>query len=260
MHDTEPIGGGARGTRTSRRRQVITAIVVMAGLVTPTAVLATDAPLGTDTPPAVTPTARATADTTSPTTATTIGPATTRPAVGDRPVAPPRNRPKRPSRGRPQQVTPTLPPPTTTTTMPAYLALPAGSGEGRRVVYSISRQRVWAVESNGAVVKTHAVSGKVGIPYPGTYSVFSRSERTHSIKNPNITWGYMVRFTKGPEGDNIGFHEIPTQCDGSGRCWKLQSESQLGIPLSGGCVRQSTPDAIWMWHWAQLGTKVVVLR
>jgi lipoprotein-anchoring transpeptidase ErfK/SrfK len=39
----------------------------------------------------------------------------------------------------------------------------------------------------------------------------------------------------------------------------LQSESQLGQPLSGGCVRQSTSDAIWTWNWAYLGTKVVVL-
>jgi lipoprotein-anchoring transpeptidase ErfK/SrfK len=39
----------------------------------------------------------------------------------------------------------------------------------------------------------------------------------------------------------------------------VQSVSQLGQPLSGGCVRQSTPDAIWMWNWAYIGTKVVVL-
>ena len=64
----------------------------------------------------------------------------------------------------------------------------------------------------------------------------------------------MVRFAHGGEGGNIGFHEIPFQY---GR--PVQSISQLGQPLSGGCVRQSTPDAIWMWGWAQLGTKVVVL-
>ena len=40
---------------------------------------------------------------------------------------------------------------------------------------------------------------------------------------------------------------------------ELQSEEQLGQSLSGGCVRQAQTDAIWMWDWAQLGTKVVVL-
>lgn len=166
---------------------------------------------------------------------------------------------RKPSRGTAQQVTPTLPPPTTTTTEPPVNVIPPNSGEGRRVIYSNSRQRVWAVDERGKLVKTHPVSGKRWVPPAGTYSVFSRSLYTASKKNPNIRWMYMVRFTTGPEGDNIGFHEIPTQCDSAGRCWKLQSESQLGQPLSGGCVRQATADAIWMWNFAQIGTKVVVL-
>jgi lipoprotein-anchoring transpeptidase ErfK/SrfK len=39
----------------------------------------------------------------------------------------------------------------------------------------------------------------------------------------------------------------------------LQSSEQLGLPLSAGCVRQSTADAGWLWNWAPVGTKVVVL-
>ena len=65
----------------------------------------------------------------------------------------------------------------------------------------------------------------------------------------------MVRFAKGNRGGNIGFHEIPFQYG-----QPVQSIDQLGDPLSGGCVRQATPDAIWMWDWAQVGTVVVVLR
>lgn len=151
------------------------------------------------------------------------------------------------------QVTPTLPPP-----IPPELVLPENSGTGRRVVYSNSRMRVWAVDGAGNVVKTHRVSGKRFIPSPGTYSVFSRSLYTYSRAHPNIKWMYMVRFAHSPSGDNIGFHEIPTKCEG-GACWKLQTEAQLGQALSGGCVRQSTPDAIWMWNWAGIGTTVVVL-
>jgi len=147
-----------------------------------------------------------------------------------------------------------LPPPPPT--IPPAWVLPANSGTGRRAVYSKSRQRVWAVDDAGNVIKTHLVSGKQ-TPYdpaPGTYAVYSRSRYTYSINNPTIVWGYMVRFAHGAQGGNIGFHEIPTQY---GR--PVQSVSQLGQPLSGGCVRQSTPDAIWMWNWAYIGTKVVVL-
>jgi lipoprotein-anchoring transpeptidase ErfK/SrfK len=118
--------------------------------------------------------------------------------------------------------------------------------------------RVWTVEADGTVSKTHLVSGRRtwNQPTPGTYSVFSRSSYTCNIKNPDICWRYMVRFTKGPGGDNIGFHEIPRNIRTGA---SLQSVSQLGQALSSGCVRQATPDAQYIWGWAPVGTKVVVL-
>lgn len=160
-----------------------------------------------------------------------------------------------PSRGTQAQVTETVPPPPSTT-LPDPLALPPDSGSGRRIVYSKSAQRVWVVEADETVSKTHLVSGRRtwNQPLPGTYSVFSRSSYTCNIKNPSICWRYMVRFTRGPEGDNIGFHEIPKR-----NGVPVQTIAQLGTPLSGGCVRQATPDAIYIWEWAPVGTKVVVL-
>ena len=164
-----------------------------------------------------------------------------------------------PDRGTQAQVTDTLPPPpTTTTTVAPSWVLPVNSGSGRRVVYSKSHMRVWTVEADGSVSKTHLVSGRRtwNQPTPGTYSVFSRSQYTCNINNPHICWRYMVRFTKGPEGDNIGFHEIPTDTRTG---YKLQSLAQLGQALSGGCVRQAPADAAFMWSWAPVGTPVVVL-
>ncbi len=165
-----------------------------------------------------------------------------------------------PTRGTQVQLTPTIPPPATTTTTttipPPTDELPANSGEGRRAVYSKSRQRTWTVEADGTVSRTYLVSGRLtwNQPSPGTYHVFSRSSFTCNIKNPSICWRMMVRFTVGPDGDNIGFHEIP-KVNGK----PIQTEAQLGQPLSGGCVRQATPDAEHMWAWAPVGTTVVVL-
>jgi hypothetical protein len=132
--------------------------------------------------------------------------------------------------------------------------LPSHSGSGRRIVYDRAQQRVWAIDAQGRVVKTHRVSGRKQLPAAGTYHVFSRSLSTYSIDNPAVTWRYMVRFAKGPGGGNIGFHEIPTK-----RGRPLQSPAQLGQPLSAGCVRQSHADALWIWKWAGVGTKVVVV-
>jgi lipoprotein-anchoring transpeptidase ErfK/SrfK len=166
--------------------------------------------------------------------------------------------PTSPSRG--SQVVINPPPSTTTTTLPPGpdYRLPANSGYGRRAVYSKSLQKVWVVDSNNRLIKEHRVSGKLKYcdPYPGEYRVFSRSRYTFALQNPSIIWGYMVRFTKGCNGGNIGFHEIPTNKNTG---YKVQSVSQLGTPLSGGCVRQAVSDAVWMWNWAYVGTKVVVV-
>lgn len=245
----------------SRFGRIATLCVAGGALVVAIAAGETTAQAGTPTPSVATTTtspATTTTTTTSPaTTTTTTLPA---PMIVDLPAPPVR---VTPSRGTAAQITDTLPPPpttttTTTTTLPPALVLPENSGAGRRVVYSKSQMRVWTVEADGNVSKTHAVSGRRtwNLPLAGTYNVFSRSSYTCSINNPQVCWRYMVRFTKGPGGDNIGFHEIPTD-NRTGQ--KLQSVSQLGQALSAGCVRQATPDAQYMWGWAPIGTPVVVL-
>lgn len=156
------------------------------------------------------------------------------------------------TRGTTAQVTPTAPPPSVE---PGdSLEIPANSGAGRRVVYSKGIMRVWLIEEDGTLYQTHRVSGRIDRPNYGTYTVWSRSTFTCARKRPDICMRFMVRFAWAPSGDNIGFHEIPQQ---GGR--PLQTEEQLGQSLSGGCVRQITSDAIIMWDWAQIGTKVVVV-
>ena len=126
---------------------------------------------------------------------------------------------------------------------------------GRRVVYSKRLQRVWTVEEDGTVARPTACrDGSRGTSRCRHLQRVLAVGYTCNIKNPDICWRYMVRFTKGRDGDNIGFHEIPTK-----NGVPVQTEAQLGQPLSGGCIRQATPDAIYMWNWAPVGTKVVVL-
>lgn len=132
-------------------------------------------------------------------------------------------------------------------------ALPADSGTGRRVVYSIHGQRVWLVESDGRVSRTYLVSGRLDRPGPGTYEVYSRSADAISYDYTE-TMQYMVRFARG-ENAAIGFHDIPVTADGA----EVQTNTQLGQPLSAGCVRQSEEDALFLWDWAPVGTTVVVV-
>ncbi len=129
--------------------------------------------------------------------------------------------------------------------------VPAGSGSGRRIVYSVSRQRVWLVEADGQLRTTYLVSGRAGMPHAGTYAVYSKSRFASS---GSLRMQFMIRFARG-RSLAIGFHSIPVRPNGR----PLQSEAELGQYRSHGCVRQRPSDAAYLWDWAPMGTTVVVL-
>lgn len=133
------------------------------------------------------------------------------------------------------------------------VAPPSSSGTGRRVVFSQSEQRVWLVEASGKVSSTYLVSGSLHPNLsPGTYAV-----QLHLLHATSYDYkshmDYFVQFTRGQNAP-IGFHDIPVSNGGS----LLQTIDQLGTALSSGCIRQNRPDAIRLWNFAQVGTKVVV--
>ncbi len=131
--------------------------------------------------------------------------------------------------------------------------LPEDSGVGRRAVFSEGQQRVWIVNGREEVVRTYLVSGSIHDNLdPGTYQVYSRSENAIGIDDSG-TMKYFVRFTQGPSGAAIGFHDIPVD-EGE----KVQTIDELGTATSHGCIRQKRSDAKAMWAFAQTGTTVVV--
>jgi lipoprotein-anchoring transpeptidase ErfK/SrfK len=132
-------------------------------------------------------------------------------------------------------------------------ALPEGSGSGRRIVFDQSDQRVWLVGNDGAVERTYPVSGsRFDNLQPGDYTVQSKSRHAGAFDGSG-TMEYFVRFATG-YSEPIGFHSVPRYNNGE----LEQTKAQLGTPLSAGCVRQWMPDAIALWEFAPVGTKVVV--
>lgn len=132
-------------------------------------------------------------------------------------------------------------------------ALPDGSGTGRRVVFDQSDQRVWLVEASGRIADTYLVSGSIHDNLdPGTYAV--QLHLLHATAyDYKSRMDYFVQFTRGQNAP-IGFHDIPVGNNGK----LLQTTAQLGTALSSGCIRQERPDAIKLWNFAPVGTKVVV--
>jgi hypothetical protein len=133
-------------------------------------------------------------------------------------------------------------------------AVPKDSGFGRRVVYQNNLQWVWIVDGKNKVVRAMPVSGLRGVPNLGTYQVNSQSLRSYSLDLKDVWFNNMTRFALGPNGGNIGFHEIPTKYGKP-----LQTVEQLGTFQGSGCIRMAIEDAKLMYNFAKLGTKVVVV-
>ncbi len=132
-------------------------------------------------------------------------------------------------------------------------SLPADSGAGRRIVFSEGAQRVWLVAADGIVQRTYLVSGsKFDNLDPGAYVVQSKTRQATAFDYSG-TMEYFVRFATGFTAP-IGFHTVPVDNDGIPE----QSRDELGTPQSAGCVRQWRDDAIALWDFAPVGTRVVV--
>ncbi|MDH6225505.1 hypothetical protein [Streptomyces sp. MJP52] len=128
---------------------------------------------------------------------------------------------------------------------PGSRGLPARSGAGERVVYSLGRDRVWLVDARGGVRRAFRVVPGAVDPAPGRYAVTSRSLRGVGADGTPIE--HVVRFAD-VRGVVVGF-----------------SAPRDGAPAAGGPapgtggIRASGPDGLAMWDFAVLGTRVVVV-
>ncbi len=126
-------------------------------------------------------------------------------------------------------------------------ALPADSGTGERVVYSLGRDRVWLVGADGTVRRSFTVTPSTVDPPVGTYQVTSRSNAVTG--SDGIPIEHVVRFTS-VDGVVIGFSaavdgSTPGPAPGAGRT---------------GGIRESREDGTAMWEFATVGRAVVVVR
>ncbi|WP_328873285.1 hypothetical protein OHT76_26180 [Streptomyces sp. NBC_00287] len=125
-------------------------------------------------------------------------------------------------------------------------ALPAGSGKGERVVYSVDDDRVWLVGAGDKVKRTFTVTPGTVDPAPGVYTVTSRSNAVTGTDGVPIE--HVVRFTS-VNGVAIGFSAAVDS-----------SAPAPGTTARTGGIRESRADGDAMWDFATIGQKVVVIR
>lgn len=148
---------------------------------------------------------------------------------------------------------------TTTSTLP-----PVSRPQKRRVNIAFARivlseQRAYFYTSSRRLIATLPVSTGAKDQTPvGTFKVFSKSAQAYYSPSPNERMKFMTRFTKGRQGDNIGFHGIPYKVTKHG---DIPFYTPLGIaPVSHGCIRMRVADAKWVFENMKLGSVVAVVR
>ncbi|MCX4527577.1 MULTISPECIES: hypothetical protein [unclassified Streptomyces] len=126
------------------------------------------------------------------------------------------------------------------------VALPEGSGTGKRVVYSVSLKRVWLVGEAGEP-KSFAVMPSTVHPKPGSYVVGVGSRSGSVTGSDGVPIEHVVRFTTA-EGVAVGFS---ARVDGS--------MPEPNPDKKTGGIRMTRQDGDAMWSFATVNSKVVVV-
>jgi len=143
-------------------------------------------------------------------------------------------------------------------TTATVLAQPRAAVEIGFVRVVLDEQHTYVYNKRRRLIATLPVStGLLDSTPVGSFKVFSKSAQTYYSPSPDEKMKWMVRFTKGESGDNIGFHGIPYKVTKQG---DIPFFTPVGVePSSHGCIRARVSDAKWLFDNMALGTPVVVM-
>lgn len=131
------------------------------------------------------------------------------------------------------------------------LALPTASGKGKRVVYSVSKARVWLVGADEKVQMTAQVVPGTVTPTAGTYAVSKWYTSHQGADGAAVQYEVLWGSAKSP--NEFAFDAIAS----------LPPDQMPSKPASGtktGGVRLTQNDALAVWQFATAkGTQVIVV-
>jgi LysM repeat protein len=132
-------------------------------------------------------------------------------------------------------------------------AAPAADGK-KRILVSISEQHLYAYEGDKLVFSFVASTGRGGGTATGSFSILDKIPNAWS--DP---WGFwmphwMGIYYAGPNLEN-GIHALPVLTNGQ-TLWG----SQLGTPITYGCVVLGADETRQLFDWANIGTPVVIVK
>lgn len=143
----------------------------------------------------------------------------------------------------------------TITIPPADIFLDYDPIASKRVVVSISQQRVWVYENDALIWEWVASTGINDSPtWPGVYQILSFETNAYAGNwDLNMPW-FMGVYRPIPGSDfTNGFHGFPTRGGG-----QLLWENSLGRKVTYGCILLSNTNVQLLWDWAETGVVVEI--
>lgn len=124
---------------------------------------------------------------------------------------------------------------------------------GKRIVISISKQRLW-VYQNGELLSKHLISTGIdrSPTQPGVFQVRTH-ERAAYASVWDLTMPDFLGIYEAWPGFMNGIHGLPTLSNGR-RLWA----NILGKPASYGCIILDLETAAWLYDWAENGVVVAI--
>lgn len=130
--------------------------------------------------------------------------------------------------------------------IPTETELPAESGTGRRIVYSLSADRVWLVDADDQARRTFEVWPGTVDPDPGTYTISVRKVSTTG--SDGVAIEHIVYFSV-KSGINIAFSNA---VDGA-------SPPPAATGTQTGGIRLDKADGAALWAFGATETRVKVI-
>lgn len=124
----------------------------------------------------------------------------------------------------------------------------------RRIEVDLSDKLAVVFEDNKPIKTFRVCTGRPSAPtVPGRYKIKTKLDEAYASR-----WDLRMPYWLGiydAGGSENGFHALPILSNGS-ILWR----SALGTGCSYGCIVLDTPDAKWLYDWAELGTVVFVTK
>jgi tetratricopeptide (TPR) repeat protein len=122
-----------------------------------------------------------------------------------------------------------------------------------RIVVDLSDRLVTVYENHQPIRVFPACIGRPSAPtLPGRYLIQTKLPEAYASKwDLRMPWWLGIYWAGGSEN---GFHALPINRSTGHTLWR----SALGTGCSFGCIVLDTPDALWLYKWAEMGTVVIV--